>query len=108
MAFINKINTYINDRGIEIHEEETIDGASPKGRPQYEAFVTIGVDTPEGQIPQQISTKFHAIGIKDAFKKAEKELNKEIKIFGEKLKKQVEEAKEAAFDEAAPKLIVPD
>lgn len=108
MPFINKINTYVNEKGIEIHEEETVDGKCPSGRPQYEAFVTIGIDTPDGPIPQQISAKFHAVGHKDAYKKCEKYLNEEIKKFGEKLKKEIEAAKEAELDTIAPKIIKPD
>lgn len=105
MSFINKINTYCDDRGIEIHEEELISGEHPKGRPQYTAIVTVAVETPDGPFPQQISAKFHAKDIVDAYSKADKELQKEIKTFQAKLEKDMKDAKDEAM---APKIITPD
>jgi hypothetical protein len=103
MTFIVKINTYYGDQGIEIHEEELVSGTLPSGRPQYTAMVTIKVKVSEDEhYPQPISVKFHAIGIEDAFKKAVKELDKEIKMFEIRAEKARKEAIAAA---AVPRII---
>lgn len=102
MSFIIKINSYYNDEGIEIQEEELVSGEIPKGRPQYTAMVNVQVNTPDGPFAQPISAKYHAIGVEDAFKKARGELQKEIKKFEQKLQKEVKEAKEESL---APKII---
>jgi molecular chaperone GrpE (heat shock protein) len=102
--FISKINTYHNHRGIEIQEEELVSGKFPSSFCQYTALVTIMVNTPDGQIPQQISTKYHAISIEEAFKKAEPEIEKEIENFKKKIEKDFEELKKEAV---APQIITP-
>ena len=104
MSFIVKINTYYSDRGIEIHEEELISGKLPSGRPQYTAMVNIKVNTPEGPMPHPISAKFHAVGIEDAFKKAESEIKKEVEKFQKELNETVKQAKEDAL---GPRIITP-
>jgi len=105
MPFISKINTYYNDKGIEIQEEELVSGKMPAGRSQYTAMVNVQVNTPDGPVPHPISTKYHAIGIEEAFKKADQELQKEIKIFQGRLEKEFRDAKDEA---TAPKIITPD
>lgn len=104
MSFIVKINSYYNNKGIEIQEEELVSGEIPKGRTQYTAIVNVQVNTPDGQFGHPVSAKFHAMGVEDAFKKAERELQKEIKIFQEKMNEEVAKAKDEAM---APKIITP-
>lgn len=108
MGYINEVHTYVNDKGIELHEEVTVDGKCPAGFNNYAAFVRINVETPDGSIPQQISTRFTAVGYKEAFKKSEKYLNDEIKKFQKKLKEASEQAEKDRLDESAPKIIKPN
>lgn len=104
MSFIIKINSYYNNRGIEIQEEERVSGNIPSGRPQYTAIVNIQVKAGEEVYTQPISTKFHAVGIEDAFKKAESKLKIEIDKFQREMEKRVEQMK----DESRPSIIKPD
>lgn len=92
MSFIIKINTYYNDKGIELQEEELLDGELPKGRTQYTAMVNIPLIVDGEQIAHQVTVKFHAIGYKDAFVKAVPKLKQEITKLENEVKKLKDDA----------------
>jgi len=108
--YISKINTYRNHKGIELHEEELVDGKFPAGKTVYTAIITIGVNI-EGQsqpMPKEITAKFHAVGVSEAFKKAEKELQKEIEAFQKQAQEEMNAAmEEMREEELGPRIITP-
>lgn len=95
-----KINTYVNEKNIEMQEKELISGKAEKNASLYLAHVTIGVEIDGQQMPQQIAAPVKAANIEEAYKNADAAIKKEIKKFEKELK---EEAKEAN----APKILMP-
>lgn len=100
---IYKINTYVDNRMIEIQEREPLDNRLPI---LYTAFVTIKVNTPQGDYPEQIRTEeFSCDDIHKAFEEVPLHLDKAIKKFQEDMDNIVKEAKEESM---GPRIIKPD
>ena len=100
--FIAKINTYYNEKGIEIQEKEIISGQLPlkEGHKEYTAMVDIQVNVGEQTYPQPISVTFVSNNIESAFKESDELLKKQI----EKFQRETEEAIKKAKDDA-PRII---
>lgn len=98
MSYTAKVNIYTNERNLEIHELEVVDGELPKEMSRFAAHVTVGVETPSGTMGQPIVAEIKAEDVKEAYKKADDAIKAEIEV----LKKAIME------DAAGPKIITPD
>ena len=101
---IYKINTYVNEKNIEMQEKELVSGKAEKNAALYLAHVTIGVEIDGQQMPQQIAAPVKAKDIDEAYKNADAAIQKRIKEFEKELK---EEAKAAKDEANAPQILMP-
>lgn len=95
---ITEIKSY-NDitTRMELQEQVAVRGELPKDYPNFTAMVTVNFGTNEDPFPQEITASFTAKDLDDALTKADPALKEQIKVRGEFLKKQFDEAKEEAM-----------
>lgn len=88
----------MNDRGIEIHEQQVIEGDFPDDKPRYTAHAMVQVQSNQGAESCPMAVPIFASDYREAFEKADGELNKEF----EAIKKEIQEA------QSGPSIIKPE